>query len=344
MTNKVLDDDLDHILELTGNLWEELRDRRLFLTGGTGFFGMWILESFVAANEKFKLNASIVVLTRDANAFKAKAPRLAKNKAIQFHIGDVRDFNFPEGEFNYIIHAAADFGKTDPLVCFNTIVEGTRRTLDFAAQANTKKFLFLSSGAVYGKQAVDATRIPEDYIGAPNSIDKTAAYGEGKRAAEFLCAYYSQKYGIETKIARCFAFVGPYMPLDAHFAIGNFIRDALKGASINIQGDGTPRRSYMYATDLTIWLWTILLRGQSCRAFNVGSEEEISIADLAHMVANISEKNIEIKIAKSPDPGTLVDRYIPSTKGAQTELGLKHTVPLEEAIRKTVKFYSNQSQ
>lgn len=333
--------DLDHILTYTKTLWEDLRGKRLFITGGTGFFGSWLLESFVWANEKLDLKASAIVLTRDYDSFKKKVPHLAINPAIQFHIGDVRNFTFPEGEFSHIIHAAATsasatFYGEDAIVKFDTVVEGTRHTLDFALQCHAGKFLLTSSGAVYGKQPSGMTHIPEDYCGAPHTTDPNSAWGEGKRAAEFLCAYYSRKHGIETKIARCFSFVGPYLPLDIHYAIGNFIRDGLNGEYIQVNGDGTPYRSYLYAADLAIWLWTILFRGESCGTYNVGSEEDMTIAELANTVAQSFEKPVEVKIAKSPDPNKTPERYVPSTEHAQTKLGIRQIVHLREAINRTI--------
>jgi len=335
--------DLDHILTHTEGLWENLRRKRLFITGGTGFFGCWLLESFAWANDKLDLNASALVLTRNYDTFQKRVPHLAANSAIQFHIGDVRDFNFPEGEFSHIIHAAATsavatFNNEDPLVKFDTVVKGTRHTLDFAVRCHAKNLLLTSSGVVYGKQPSDMTRIPEDYCGAPDPANPNSAWGEAKRAAEFLCAYYSRRYDIETKIARCFSFVGPYLPLDIHYAIGNFIRDALNGSPIQVNGDGTPYRSYLYAADLTIWLWTILFHGVPGEAYNVGSEDAISIRNLAYEVSAGFLHSPEVVIAKSPAPGRPAERYVPSVKKARESLGLDSWTKLDEALHKTIKW------
>jgi dTDP-glucose 4,6-dehydratase len=337
-----LEADLDHILHHTQELWEELRHGKIFITGGTGFIGCWLLESFAWANANLDLNASVLVLTRDFNAFQKKAPHLAANQAIKFHIGDVRNFTFPAGEFSHIIHAAtsasAKLNDEDQLRMFDTIVEGTRRTLDFAVRCHVKKFLLTSSGAVYGRQPSDMTHVSEDYCGAPDPANPNSAYGEGKRAAELLCSLYSKKYGIETKIARCFAFVGPYLPLDVHYAVGNFIRDGLNGGPIQVNGDGTPYRSYLYAADLAIWLWTILFNGKTCRAYNVGSEEHLTIADVANTVAMSFEKPMEVNIEKVPDPDKPVERYVPLTRRIQDECDTRQVIDLRGGIRRTLSY------
>lgn len=343
-----LADDLNHILADTKGLWEELRGKSIFISGGTGFIGCWLLESFAWANDNLKLRASALVLTRNYDAFHKKAPHLASHPAIKFHIGDVRDFDFPIGKFSHVIHAAtsvrAKLNKEDPLLMLDTIIEGTRHALDFAIHCGAKKFLLTSSGAVYGKQPSEITHIPEDYCGAPEPTDTDSAYGKGKRESETLCTLYAKKLGIETKIARCFAFVGPYLPLDIHYAIGNFIRDGLNGGPIVVKGDGTPYRSYLYAADLAIWLWTILFKGESCCAYNVGSEEEVTIAQLANIVAQSFPTSPAVSIAGKPSSSLPVERYVPSTRLARERCGLRQNIPLKKAISLTIQHHLNSQK
>lgn len=336
--------DLDLILSQTESLWSEVRGQRIFITGGTGFFGCWLVESFCHINRKLGLGAQATVLSRDPAKFLAKCPHLAEESAVTLHAGDVRDFVFPEGEFAYIIHAATETtAKPDankPLELLSSILTGTERTLNFAMQCGAQKFLLTSSGAVYGAQPPDLTHVSETYGGAPDALNPASDYGEGKRASELMCSLYQKAaltkgVAFEAKIARCWAFCGPHLPLDAHFAIGNFIGDVIAGRPISIGGDGTPRRSYLYAADLATWLWTILFSGPALLPINVGSGHDISIRELADAVAATLAPATSIHVAKQPIPGALASRYVPSVERAEELLGLRVTVGLEEAIRRT---------
>ncbi|MHB8138834.1 MAG: NAD-dependent epimerase/dehydratase family protein [Smithellaceae bacterium] len=337
-----LKEDLDHILDHTKDLWEELRGKKIFITGGTGFFGCWFLESFLWANKKLKLNSSMLVLTRDLEAFRNKAPHLTNQHSMSFHVGDIRSFVFPKGKYGYIIHAAASLSSLpdgkDSLEVFDVIVQGTRRVLEFARQCKTKKFLLISSGVVYGRQPPQIDQISEDYRGGLDTVDWHSAYGEAKRAAELLTVLNARQFGFEAKIPRCFAFVGPYQRLDGQWAIGNFIRDGLNGGPIIVKGDGTAVRSYLYAADLMIFLWTIFLKGESCLPYNVGSEEEINIRSLAELISIILNIKSDIVISKKPDRKAEIDRYVPSIKHAQNKLKLKQLINLQDAIKRTVKY------
>jgi nucleoside-diphosphate-sugar epimerase len=332
--------DLDHVLCHATGLWDELRGKRLFITGGTGFFGSWILESLVHANETVGLGLEMVVLTRNADAFRSRRPHLASHPSIKFQAGDVRTFALPADRIDYLIHMAASsdakLNEANHDEMLDTIVGGTRRALECARSCGVRRMLFTSSGAVYGSQPPEQARLEEEFPGVPDAQDTKATYGFGKRQAESLCTGVHDECGLAVQIARGFAFVGPYLPLDAHFAIGNFVRDALKGGPIRVKGDGTPVRSYLYAADLVVWLLTILLKGTACRPYNVGSEECLSVGDLARTVARIA--GTEVDIAKAAAPGRKADRYVPSTARAREELGLAVHIGLEDAIGRTLEW------
>ena len=332
--------DLDHILEHTRDIWPSLRNASIFITGGTGFVGTWLLESLAYANDALSLNVKATVITRSPEAFARKSPHLAAHSALHLVEADAVAFPFPEGEYPFVIHAATERYFTAvpeyPLSTFDRDTRATRRVLEFARTHGTRRLLFTSSGAVYGKQPSEVTHIPEDYAGAPSAMDLHSPYGQAKRISEWMCAMYAAQYGFDALIARLFAFVGPGLPLDANFAVGNFIRDAMKGGPIRISGDGTPYRSYLYAADLAIWLWTILVKGGSCRPYNVGSSEEIRIADLANTVAETMRPGTPVEIAGKPVAGVPAARYVPSVERAEKELGLRPLIGLAEGVRRSV--------
>ena len=334
--------DLDHVLDHTRHCWDEAKGASFFITGGTGFFGMWLLESFCHINQRLNLGMSATVLTRSPAAFAAKAPHVASEPCLQFLQGDVRNFKFPTESFQYLVHAAtaasAHLNDTAPHEMLNVIVQGTQHILEFAKHAGVQKLLLTSSGAVYGPQPCELTHVSEDYLGAPDPVLPSSAYGEGKRVAEHLCCVHASQNRYEAKIARCFAFVGPHLPLDTHFAIGNFVRDAMAGTPIKIAGDGTPHRSYLYAADLAIWLWTILFKGISLRPYNVGSDQDFALSEIASIVHHTFGRKSLIEVALKPVPSSKPSRYVPAVGRAQKELNLMSYIPLSEGLRRTGKW------
>ena len=337
-TSNRLARDLDNIVARTEPLWQELRGQRILITGATGFFGCWLLESFAWANRRLNLNARAVAVSRHPQALARKRPIWPAIPSSHCMPPMFVAMICPQHDFSHVIHAATEASATlnreTPLAMFDTIVEGTRRALQSAASNSVRKFLFVSSGAVYGTQPPQLTHVGEAFSGGPDPLDSRNAYAEGKRSAEFLCALAATT-SLEIKIARCFTFVGPYMKLDAHFAIGNFIDDCLHNRQICVRGDGSAVRSYLYASDLMVWLWTILFKGQSCRAYNVGSEEALNIATLAREVAAALPSEAGVHITSAATPGAAVHRYVPDTTRAREELGLRVEVPLRDAICRT---------
>jgi dTDP-glucose 4,6-dehydratase len=299
--------------------------RRLFITGGTGFFGKSMLDYRLRHPEWPWAKAEWVVLSRSPEQFKSANAALATQPGISVVAGDVRDFAFPGGYFDAIIHAATSAVTTmsdDEMT--SVILDGTKHIAEFAMTTGCSKVLFTSSGAVYGPRTAPANE--ED------DCRPFTAYGKGKLEAEKILI----ESGLEAKIARCFAFVGPHLNRGIHFAIGNFIQNCLDGKPIVINGDGTPLRSYLYADDLVEWLFAVLQRGESGRPYNVGSDHAVSIRELAETVRDAMGSKSEIVVKGKSVTGARPSVYAPSIDRARNELRLGVKVGLEDAIRYSV--------
>jgi dTDP-glucose 4,6-dehydratase len=336
-----LAEDLQSIHAALAADWPTLAGKRIFMTGGTGFIGRWMLGALADANERLELGVEVDILTRDPDAFANREPELGAAKGFRFVRGDILTMAAAEARYDFVLHAATDasahLNEHDPLKMFDTIVEGTRRALDFALACKAERFFFFSSGAVYGAQPWELTHVPESCIGAPDLTTHRSAYGEGKRAAEMLCTIYARQHGLDIVTARIFALLGPLLSLDTHFAAGNFIRDAMAGKMITVEGAGKAVRSYLYAVDLTAWLWTMLMRAPAGAIYNVGSEESLSIAELGERVARLLGAP-GVEILGREDPGWNPGRYVPSTAKIRTELGVTPAVGLDEAIVRTARW------
>ncbi len=337
-------EDLDHAHAVVGRRWHRLRDMRLFLTGGTGFVGKWLLATLLDADRRLGLGCEVTVLTRDPEAFRLSAPQLAAAPQVELVCGDVRHLKSGSRPYSHVIHAATDALTTGHAVeTFETCVGGTRRALDFALSAGAKEFLLVSSGAIYGRQPPQLLRMREDFPGAPDPLDSGSAYAQGKRGAEWLGSAYAAEHGLQVKTARCFAFVGPYLPLDRHFAVGNFIRAALANRPIDIHGDGTPFRSYLHASDMSAWLWAVLIEGRTQTAYNVGAAEPVSILRLAEMVVQALNSRSTIHVRKPAAAGALAERYVPDVSRIQTELQLDPPWELHEAVLRAARWHQRRS-
>jgi len=313
----------------------------LLVTGATGWFGTWLLDYLCAADDILDLGIRIAAVSRKPEDFLRRFEGFRGDARISWVRSDVRNLTPGSGDFSHVIHAAADssekgggFGAQQQ---FDTIVEGTRRAIACAGPG-CRGFLFLSSGAVYGPAAPGAARFMDGQSGGPDPSLPSSAYGEGKRAAEQLCAIAAGA-GTPVRIARCFAFVGPHMPFDRHFAIGNFIADAVSGRPIHIKSDGMPQRSYLYMSDLMRALVVILVDGAAGRTYNVGSEAGLTIKDLAERVNRIVGGRGIALDGGVTDPA---NRYVPDTFRLRNELEFEPAVPLDVAISRTAAWYRAQ--
>lgn len=320
-------------------IWRVLAGQKIFITGGTGFVGKWLLATLLDANAAFGLGCRITVLSRNPTSFLNDWPAIDGH--VDWIAGDVRDFPIGNACYDVIIHAATDvISQASPQDIFSTCLDGTRQVLALARNSGACRLLLLSSGAVYGPLPAGMTHVPETHLGGPDPLLIASAYGEGKRASEWLAAQACAE-GLDVHVARLFTVVGPHLPLDKHFAVGNFLRAAMKGGDIVVDGDGTPYRSYLYAADMAAWLWAVLLRGRPGRAYNVGSMESLSILALAQRVAQVLSAQVDVRTLSTAPQGHIPQYYVPSTQRAHEELGLPPSLGLNESLKRTASWYGH---
>lgn len=336
--------DLDEIIDVSGSDLRVFKGAHMFITGGSGFVGSWLLESLAWANARLGARVTVTALVRDVDRFTRSFPHLAAAAGFRYVQGDVTDPPADLGHFDVVVHAATqpadgEIAARQPDKVFDVALAGMRFALSLASASGGIPILFTSSGAVYGKQPANVPALPEDYSGAPDSLNSALVYHEAKRACEMLCALASTRGTALTKIARLFAFLGPRLPHDRQFAAGNFIANAVAGQPITVKSDGSAIRSYLYPSDMVIALWAILARGAVARAYNVGSDHPVQIKELARIISGAIDTTVPVQIQGSAIQGRSVDRYVPNIDRIRTELGIVTRVPLDEAVSRTIAFY-----
>jgi len=337
ITKQILSD-LEEINQNSISDFEEIVNKPLVITGASGFVGTWMTLSWISARKKFNGQGRLLVTSRNPQTLLPLTNVIDEFSPITTLSSDICNFHIPD-EFRNgnLIHAAtpasAALNLNDPARMLKIIIEGQERVLAEAVRVNNK-VLFLSSGAVYGRQPLDLSHISEDWEGAPQIEDTNSAYHEGKRVAELMGNIAATKQGLHFVTARLFAFIAPFLPLGTHFAAGNFIRDAVTSNQIEIQSGGGSIRSYLYATDLCSSLWALLIRGQTARAYNVGSDHEVTIRELANEVANCANQNAKV-IIYGINTAENVKRYVPSVEKIFKELGISQSVSLQRALLQT---------
>jgi nucleoside-diphosphate-sugar epimerase len=337
ITEQILSD-LEEIIQNSAADLEEIVNKPLVITGASGFVGTWLTLSWVAAHKKLSGRGQLLITSRNPQSLIPLTEVIDPRSPITALASDIRALHIPSDFRNgNLIHAAtpasAALNASDPAAMLKVIIEGQERVLAEAIRMNNK-VLFLSSGAVYGRQPLDLKCLPETWEGAPQIGDSNSAYHEGKRIAELMGNIAATKHGLHFTSARLFAFVAPFLPLGTHFAAGNFIQDAATSNQIQIQSGGGSIRSYLYATDMCASLWALQVRGESSRAYNVGSEQEVTIRNLALEVVNCTNKEAEVVVI-GVDTSENVSRYVPSVERIGNEIGIYQSVQLQQALLRT---------
>ncbi|CAM8366427.1 WcaG Nucleoside-diphosphate-sugar epimerases [Candidatus Methylopumilus planktonicus] len=309
----------------------------LLVIGGSGFFGKSILDMFQRGGLAHWNVDKVIAMSRNAKRLQIETPELVKGNVDLVELDITTTKYLPEAD--YVIHAAASTDARNYLSAGEkereNIQAGTLNYCRLVRNNKNTKTLYVSSGAIYGTQPPEISHIEESYcFKDPNDIPEGKQdYAVAKRDAEELIKELG-KEGFSVSIARCFAFIGKFLPRDQHFAIGNFIADGLARKSIKVKANHLVYRSYMYADDLVEWLMTIVNNASpTCPIYNVGSDQEVLINDLAHIVGNI----FGVMVQESSLNLNYIDRYLPSIKKAKLNLNLDIKFNLESALTETIK-------
>ncbi len=330
--------DIADVISRLGVDIELLNNKSILITGGTGFFGRWLLQILRSLIVEKKFNIDIYVLSRNPEKFLKENAGYSFDQFVNFISGDVTNFHLPNISLDYLIHmattaASETFHGEDQLQKLDLLYRGTRNTLELAVRAGVKKVLFTSSGVAYGPSG--DTLFTEEMLQAPRTTMVSSALGEGKRLAEYLIGYYALKGGFDYSIARCFSFFGPFLPLDIHYAIGNFVNDAITKDVITVKGGGQELRSYLYIADAWVWLLKLLIHADN-DIYNVGSSKPVSIGELATIVKNTlaAQKQVEF-LGLNHDVGNFSrNAYIPSNDKICNKFGLAEWTTLSQGIKK----------
>lgn len=358
---QLLDEDLDSVCAELRDEFASMAGARLLITGGGGFLGYYLVQAALHWNRSQTASARLDVVVYD-NYMRGmpdwlEGLRGQPNLSLRRH--DMID-PLPQdmGHFDYIVHAAGIaspiYYRAQPLKCIDANINGLRNLLDYsvrerAAGRPLRGFLFYSSSEIYGDPVATAIPTPETYRGNVSCTGPRACYDESKRFGETLCVVFAKQEGIPVRIARPFNNYGPGLKITDGRVIPDFARDIFAGRDVVILSDGSPRRTFCYATDAIVGYYKVLVRGADGEPYNIGIDRpEITIAQLAdHVVTAASELfgyQGKVVLGQSSEADYLIDnpnRRCPVIDKARRELGFDPRVLPEEGIYRTLIWYSH---
>ncbi len=336
-------EDLENITRTSADDLSFLINKNILLTGSTGFVGTWLSASYLHALETLGGTGSLTCVARAFDSLDVHRSIIHSHPNVRLIPSDVRSLDIPHDlRIDVIIHAAtpasASLNTNNPLEMVSIIVDGQQRILEQAVKVGARRVVFMSSGAVYGPQPMDLDGLPLDWNGGPTITTPVNAYHEAKRLAELLGHIYASEGSVEFVTARLFAFLAPFLPLDQHFAAGNFLRDALQIRYPEVKGHGLTRRAYQYGSDMTSWIWAITRRSVSRETFNVGAQESVLINELASIIAGavgIERPKSHQEISSQGTPSN----YVPDVSATIARFAIQNQHSLDSSIQRTLRWH-----
>ncbi len=339
--------DCIRLINLAEDKLEKLQDSNLLVTGGTGFLGSWICEMVNTLNIEYGKNIKLYIISRESEHYYEKLKHIINENFIYIR-SDVKNITELPNDINYIIHAAGTpdsrYYTSNPMRTMMDIAEGTGALLQAAGRLpGLRMFLNISSGTVYGNNEDNLVKINEKVHGSPVLGSISSAYSEAKRYAETLVTAARSEIRLPVVSIRPFAFLGPYQPLDAPWAVNNFIQDAINNRPIRVLGNGETVRGYLYGGDFALWTLIILCNSKSGKVYNLGSDKRIRLDDLADLIASDFNPRPKIILNASLAGSVSKTEIVPDIDKAKEDFELDVYTPIEDALKKTVEWYLGEN-
>lgn len=328
---------------------ESLKNSQVCITGGSGFIGTWLCEIINYLNENHKFQTRVHVIDRDIEKIKKNVPHFLDSQLFTFQMADVKNILELPKDVNYIVHAAGQpdsrYHLSNPVDTMNSIAQGADALLRCTERlTHLKMFLTMSSSLVYGsffdrvENTSETDQLPIDEASISN------VYAAAKKFSETQTIAYKNQFRVPVTILRPFTFMGPYQSLQGPWALNNFINDMINKKSIKVLGDGETVRSFLYASDAAYWILSALVNAESGSIYNLGSQQATSLKELASLVGayrmdSAHEGVSEIIYCAGTGTSLKKSRMVPNVEKLTRKFGLKQTVPLQQAVERTIQWH-----
>lgn len=346
--NLVIRQDVSEIISSHLN-WNALNNKTILITGAGGFLAAYLVKSLLAASAQYGLGVTVICVARAPGSLDKRLQDWMLSDSLVFFQQDLSSplkYDFPVADV--IIHAASQaspkYYGIDPVGTLMPNAVGTAQLLEHARLTGTERFLFVSSGSVYGQQSEQKLRINEKDFGFLDPTDIRSCYAESKRIGENMCVSWSHQYHLHTNIVRPFHTYGPSVALDDGRVFADFVSDVISNRDIVMKSDGLARRAFCYVSDAVIGFLTVLTKGEIGQAYNIGNPAcEISIRDLAGIIASLfPERNIKVQVGEHPKDNSYLRspllRSCPAVDKV-VALGWKPKIDIEDGFRRTIESY-----
>lgn len=327
--------------------WSDFCGKTVLISGANGFLPAYMVETLLFLSEAYEGSDKIKVigLVRNKDKAIAKFNDYINRPDFSLLVQDVTQPISIDGPVDYVIHAASQaspkFYGSDPVGTLSANVLGTHNLLELAKAKQVKGFLFFSSGEVYGEVSEECIPTCEQDYGYIDPVNVRSCYAESKRMGENMCVSWYHQFGVPVKIVRPFHTYGPGMSLDDGRVYADFVSDIVHGRNIVMKSSGEATRAFCYLADATLGFFTVLLRGKQGEAYNVGSDKEISILQVAKTLVSLyPEKGLELIQESRAETGgyiaSKISRACPDISKSRS-LGWEPKFSLEEGFKRTIR-------